>query len=427
MLTLLSVAAAGLIGLAPPASAAHPSDAVSESQSANREVTGVSTDAKAGTWSTATIAGMNVRLYVPTSEPAAGTGRALMVNLHGCAQNSADLQEHGNWAASAEAHGMIVALPDAPDGGVIMGCWDYYDSGHSRTSPSRHDDNLLDLVAELKGDADLAIDANQVYISGLSSGAGQAMVMGCLAPDVFAGIGISAGPTVGTTSLQIGWVAVSQAQGAATCTSFAGDAEASFGTQLTSVVYGSADYTVAQGYGRLNGAIMAELYGAGTQAEFSLSELAGQNTNGTGVQYSDDSGPRVSVISNTGLGHAWPAGTGAGGAYISSNSIDYPAYLTSFFFENNRRIEREDAPPGGDPSPSPDPDPQPDPDPVGECVTASNAEHQAAGRAVSYGADPHNPYYAIGTRAYMGQGDATVTSLERQSPESYALVSDCAD
>jgi poly(3-hydroxybutyrate) depolymerase len=47
------------------------------------------------------------------------------------------------------------------------------------------------------------------------------MVMGCLAPDVFAGIGINAGPTVGTTSGQIGSVAVSQAQGTATCRTFA--------------------------------------------------------------------------------------------------------------------------------------------------------------------------------------------------------------
>ncbi|MCH3058246.1 hypothetical protein K3X06_14665, partial [Listeria monocytogenes] len=77
---------------------------------------------------------------------------------------------------------------------------------------------------------------------------------------------------------------------------------------------------------------------------FSLAGLAGTNTQGSGTLYSDGTGPRVSVIQNTGLGHNWPAGAGSGGTYISANSIDYPAYVTSFFFANNRRIDRSATP-----------------------------------------------------------------------------------
>lgn len=384
--------------------------------------------AATGTWSTETIAGMQVNLYVPETAPAHPDGRALMVTLHGCVQTAANLTSGGNWAAAADEHGMVVAVPAAPNGGVLLGCWDYYDSNHSRSNPGRHDDNLIDLATALESRADLGIDADQVYLSGLSSGGGQTMVMGCLAPDVFAGIGINAGPTVGTTSGQIGAVAVSKAQGTSTCEGFAGSAADSFETQLTSVVYGNNDYTVAPGYNTLNGEIMAGIYGAATKTTFTLDGLAGTNTAGDGTLYSDAEGPRVSVIENTGLGHNWPAGGGPGGSYISTDSIDYPAYVTEFFLQNNRRAG------GTDPTPEPTEEPTPtaEPTPTEEpttgpetCFTASNADHQAAGRAVSYGADPYNPYYAVGTNDYLGQGDATTTSLEQLSASSFDLVSNC--
>lgn len=390
---------------------------------------GGSTDGT-GTWTTETIAGMSVRLYTPTTAAALPAGRALMISLHGCVQKASDLQSAGNWARTADEYGMVVALPDAPNGGVILGCWDYYDANHSRTAPARHDDNLLSLASTLTARASLGIDGDQVYVSGLSSGGGQTMVMGCLAPDVFAGIGINAGPTVGTSSGQISSVAVSKNQGVSTCTSFAGSASGAFETQLTSVVYGNNDSTVATGYNTLNGQIMADIYDADQASTFGLSGLAGTNTSGSGTLYSDAEGPRVSVIQNTGLGHNWPAGAGAGGSYISANSIDYPAYVTDFFFDNNRRVDRSGTPtptptPTGTPTATPTPTPTSTPTPT-DCVTATNATHKAAGRATSYGVNPYNPYYAVGTQDYLGLGDATVTSLQRVSASSWDLVSGCS-
>lgn len=399
-------------------------------------------DAEAtGAWTTETIAGMSVNLYVPETAPAHPDGRALMVSLHGCVQKAADLRNGGNWAAAADEYGMVVAVPAAPNGGVLLGCWDYYDTHHSRTAPARHDDNLLDLVSALTARTELGLDGDQVYLSGLSSGGGQTMVMGCLAPDVFAGIGINAGPTVGTTSGQISSVATSEAQGTSTCRSFAGSAEPSFETQLTSVVYGSNDSVVAPGYNQLNAEIMAGLYGASSTSSFSLSGLDGTNTAGTGTLYADADGPRVSLVQNSGLGHNWPAGGGPGGSYISTNSIDYPAYVTEFFVENNRRagpVPTDGPEPTEEPTPTEEPEPTEGPTPTEEpepseaptdgpeqCVTASNADHEAAGRATSYGVNPYNPYYAVGSQDYLGQGDATVTSLSESSEGVFDLVPSC--
>ncbi|QCU78849.1 PHB depolymerase family esterase [Citricoccus sp. SGAir0253] len=412
---------------------------------------GTEADASApsGTWTTETIAGMAVHLYVPTTAPAHPDGRALMVSLHGCVQKAGDLRTGGNWTATADEYGMVVALPAAPNGGVLLGCWDYYGTGHDRTAPARHDDNLLGLVGALTARDALDLDTDQVYLSGLSSGGGQTMVMGCLAPDVFAGIGINAGPTVGTGSGQISTVSTTQAQGTATCRDFAGDAASAFGTQLTSVVYGNDDTVVAPGYNPLNARIMAGIYGAATVSSFPLAGLDGSSTAGEGTLYSDDRGPRVSLVQNTGLGHNWPAGEGPGGPYISTRSIDYPAYVTAFFVENNRRtgpvpppgptptaeptLTAEPTPtltPTAEPSPTTEPTPAPtgstaptgDPD---GCVTAANADHEAAGRAVSYGTDPYNPFYAVGTQDYLGQGDATVTSLRRTAEGVYDHVPAC--
>lgn len=377
--------------------------------------------AAAGAWTARTAGGMTTQLYVPSTAPTLGTGRALMVNLHGCVQTSANLRDGGNWTATADARGMVVAIPAAPNGGVLLGCWDYYDSNHSRTSPSRHDDNLLQLVSDLLADPALDIDPDQVYLSGLSSGGGETMVMGCLAPDVFAGIGINAGPSVGTTSGQIGSVAVTQSQVTNTCRTFAGTASPGFDSQVTSVIYGANDTTVAPGYNTLNAQVMAGIYGASSQSSFSLSGLAGNNTAGSGTLWSDAGGPRVSLIQNTGMGHNWPAGGGPGGSYITTNSIDYPAYVTDFFFDNNRRVQR-----GTEPTDPPTEEPtDPPTEPGLYCGSATNAQHQAAGRAHSYGTNPYNPYYADVSEDYMGQGDATVTTLQESAGGRFDVVTTC--
>jgi poly(3-hydroxybutyrate) depolymerase len=146
-----------------------------------------------------------VHIYVPTTVPTVEGKRALM-NLHGCIQSADDLKNGNDWESAADRFGMVVAIPDVPGNGaadvrrdvLVRQCWDYYSANHTRNN--RFNDNILELVDDLLGRVALDIDPRQVFISGLSSGAGETMVMACLAPDVFAGIGINAGPTVGYRS-----------------------------------------------------------------------------------------------------------------------------------------------------------------------------------------------------------------------------------
>jgi len=289
-----------------------------------------------GSWSSnSSLAGMEVHLYTPTSTTANGK-RALMITLHGCAQSNEIVRDSWGWQDQADEYGMVIAAPMAPNGGVIAGCWDYYGKDHSATSSDKHDDNLTDLANNLLADNSLNIDADQVYLSGLSSGGGQTFVMACLAPEIFAGIGINAGPAVGTSSGQIGSVAVNATQAKNTCLSFAdNNNQSAFQTQLTSVVHGNNDTTVATGYAEVDAQAMALIYGATKDA--ASSSISGGGTQET---WSDDNGVRIQKIMVSGLGHAWPAGSDStGGSYTDHSSIDYPAELSAFFFENNRRAD----------------------------------------------------------------------------------------
>ncbi len=370
-----------------------------------------------GSWSpTADIDGMDVYTYMPNSTTSNGQ-RALMISLHGCGQANEIVRDSWGWEDEADDYGMVVVAPMAPDGGVLIGCWDYYDSGHSATSPNRHDDNLRDLANTLMADTSLNIDPDQVYISGLSSGGGETFVMGCLFPDIFAGIGINAGPALGTTSGQIGSVpfGTTQSSVASICTGFS-NADDDFNTQLTSVVHGHSDGLVGTDYAEVDAGAMGIVYGANKDS--GSNPITGGGTEET---WSDGIGVRVSKIMVDNLTHAWPAGSGStgGGTYTDHTTMDYPAFVTEFFFANNRRADF--AGPTPSPTPTPTATPTPTPTPTGtvtptptptptptatptptpppNCTeqTAYNYYHKTGGRAYSSGPIMTPNYFANGS------------------------------
>ncbi|TNE89933.1 MAG: PHB depolymerase family esterase [Deltaproteobacteria bacterium] len=286
-------------------------------------------------WSRRTLAGMSTHVYQPSSEGVRGTGRGLLVVLHGCSQTGTDLKQHGRWVDAAEDHGLVVALPDVPNGGTLLGCWDYYGSSHSRGAGDAG--AVIELAQTLASLSELDVDAHQIYVAGLSSGGGMAMVLGCLAPDVFAGVGLVAAPALGTRANQIGYVATSEAAAIDLCETLAAGQQASFATQVASVFGGEDDAIVDPGYPRLDAAVMAGVYHVAASGSFDVSALPGSGSAGQGQLWGDAATQRVSLIRATGMGHAWPAGGGDGDTYIAASNLDYAWYLGRFFAENNLR------------------------------------------------------------------------------------------
>lgn len=354
----------------------------------------ISTSSWSGSWNTESISGMTVYIYTPTTTPARNNKRALMINLHGCAQTNSVLKNGGNWTTSADQYGMVIAIPGAPNGGVISGCWDYFGTGHTRNN--KYNDNLIGLANTLKGRGSLNIDADQVYISGLSSGSSQAMVVGCLAPDIFSGLGLNAGPTIGTASSQIGSVATNVNTAKNRCNSFAGSNQSHFATQITSAVYGSSDFVVAQGYNQLNVDVMQAV----------------GNTMGWNKKVN-------------GMGHEWPAGGGPGGSYINNSLYNYPAALTNWLCVNNKRAGGT-CNPGGGGGGTPTPTPTPTPPPGGGlyCGQTTNLTHYNAGRAIRNGIPPWENYSAVGSYQWL-QYASTNVRLKETSTGYFVKASSC--
>ncbi len=382
-----------------------------------------------GSWTTSpSLNGMEVHVYSPNSSTSNGK-RALMITLHGCSQSNEQVRDSWGWTDEADQYGMVIAAPMAPNGGVLIGCWDYYGSNHSASNPGRHDDNLIDLANSLMANTSLNIDPDQVYISGLSSGGGQTFVMGCLAPEIFAGIGINAGPALGTSSGQIGSVpfGTSASSVASICTGFS-NSDGDFNTQLTSVVHGNSDTLVGTAYAAVDSEAMARVYGASKNA--GSSSISGGGTEET---WSDNEGVRVSKITVSGLSHAWPAGSGSsgGGQYTNHSTIDYPAFLTQFLFDNNRRANFSGPHPTPSPTitpmptttpnptitptpvvtPTPSPTPISTPVPACEEVSAFNYYHKVGGRATSSGAYFSPNYVANGSNDTMPGSTWGLTNL----------------
>lgn len=303
------------------------------------------------TWAADTVNGGNLTgfYYFPVAQPTLAGKRALVLVLHGCTQTAAGdvidkSTDNGfNWKAMAEKYGAVVLAPNATGNVYSNHCWDYANATHTRTAGG-HDAILLDLIKRFSSDPTFAIDPNQVYVTGLSSGGGETMVLGCLAPDIFAGVGINAGPPPGTTTAQIGSVPAGYTATTAgnNCKAMAGNNAAKFSTQIAGAVWGTTDFTVAQGYGPIDTAGIRLAYGG----SFTKGPTATITTGGANIPYSDSNGKlRTHEITVTGMGHAWPAGTGGQNShYVDSTKINYPAFLMDFWFKNNLRVSQVAAP-----------------------------------------------------------------------------------
>lgn len=278
-------------------------------------------------WETLDHEGSLVHLYKPAGYSQA-RNYPLMVSLHGCAQKAEIIKDHGNWEEAADQFNVIVAIPRVPNGGVIAGCWDYYNTNHTRTN--RHNGFVISLAQRLVGE--LNVQRDKVFVSGLSSGAGLSMVLGCMAPDVFSGIGLNAGPSLGTSSGEISRATIKEDQVKQNCVTLAGNNLNSLKKMKVSIIYGNNDFLVDPNYNRMNARVFSSLLDTDQETTFNPNEYPGENSKGSGILYLRGNEEIVSIIENTGLGHNWPAGQGGSSrSFVNKNSLNYPYYILEFF------------------------------------------------------------------------------------------------
>jgi poly(3-hydroxybutyrate) depolymerase len=289
-----------------------------------------------------------VRFYLPQqSKPKLSKPRALMVVLHGCNQTVYGdiMDKRAGWEGVAEQYGMVVAAPDVPETNtpasrLVAGCWDWFGTQHQRGG--RDIGPLADMIKGLEARRDLNIDPKQVYLVGMSSGAGVAQIMACAYPELVAGVGMHSAPAMGSNVLDVRTAPKISADDIVdNCRRYADGQQAAFATQIASVIHGSEDRLAHPAQAERNRDALQALYGASQEAG-KITETNGSN----GTLYKDDKGRvRLAYIQIEGLGHAFSIGNGGsgGGAYGNLfhdySHINYPAWVTRFFFENNLRVK----------------------------------------------------------------------------------------
>lgn len=305
--------------------------------------------------------------WIYTPALAASNGKhPLMLVLHGCDQGFNQLKDFGNLTGTAEDNAIVLAVPSV--GNKFFGpskCWDY----NGARDDKQHIAELVALARALLARPELAIDPRHVYILGLSSGAAMALDVACKAPDLFAGVGAVAGPSVGSDQNKAlvedrNIPASNVADALRACRALAGANAAQFERQIASIAFGDMDLNgtnekfrlaalpteaerrkhagqiavVSVNWSADNVAVLQQLYGAGELG----APQAVMGGLGTERVAAGQGRPRVSLLTMANVGHAWPAGTGQpnvpspGGLWVAQSGIDYFSYAAGWLISNSQ-------------------------------------------------------------------------------------------
>lgn len=124
----------------------------------------------------------NIRMfrYVPSNLT---QGSPLVVVLHGCGQSASDMDDETGWTKWADQRGFALLFPQQQSSNNGGSCWNFFvetDNDRGEGEPLSVKQQVDWMISQH------GLDANQVYVTGLSSGAAMTNVMLAAYPDVFA-------------------------------------------------------------------------------------------------------------------------------------------------------------------------------------------------------------------------------------------------
>lgn len=114
----------------------------------------------------------------------------LVMMLHGCTQNPDDFAVGTRMNTLADQHSFLVLYPAQPPANNALRCWNWFLPEHQsrgRGEPAKLAAALTEVSAQYR------VDAQRIFVAGISAGAAMAIVMGATYPDLFAAIGAHSG------------------------------------------------------------------------------------------------------------------------------------------------------------------------------------------------------------------------------------------
>lgn len=270
--------------------------------------------------------GLRYKLYVPTS--AGSAAMPLIVMLHGCKQNPDDFAVGTQMNQLAETHGFAVAYPEQTHRENGSNCWNWFESAQQRRD-GREPEAIAGMVRAITEQC--AIDAQRVYIAGLSAGAAMAVVLAQCYPEIFAGVAVHSGLPMGSAHDVPSAFAAMRGQPAAARGGRAATRRATHAVR-TIVFHGDADSTVAIANGQ---AVVAETLaayeGRGTALRTVVQAADADGLPSTRTDHVDANGEvMVREFRVRGGGHTWFGGS-TRGTYTDARGPDASSEIVDFF------------------------------------------------------------------------------------------------
>lgn len=117
----------------------------------------------------------------------------LFVMLHGCTQTALDFATGTSMNLLAEQQGFIVVYPQQTINYNLNLCWNWFLPSNQQRGGGEPASIIGIIQSMQKNTANWTIDANRIYVAGISAGAAMAVILGATYPDVFAAIGVHSG------------------------------------------------------------------------------------------------------------------------------------------------------------------------------------------------------------------------------------------